>query len=111
MIRVNINDPDFTLDDMPTNWGAGVCRYKGELLEGILYDFFSNTNQLASESEYKEGIANGKQIEYWPNGQIKSEMFEKYDNIYGSFKQWNDQGVLITHQEHDNFGNLIKKII
>lgn len=71
MIRVHINDPDFTFDDMPTNWGAGVCRYKGELLEGILYDFFSNTNQLASESEYKEGIPNSKQIEYWQTGKLK----------------------------------------
>lgn len=111
MIRVDINDPDFTLDDMPTNWGGGVCRYRGVLFEGILYEYFPNTTQLSSESEYKEGIPDGRQVDYWPNGYIKSELFEKYNDIYGSFKQWNEQGVLITYQEHDQFGNLIKKII
>lgn len=111
MIRVDIKDPNFTIDGTPTDWGAGVCRYNGELFEGILYEYFPNTTQLSSESEYKDGIPDGRQVDYWPNGKIKCEMFEKYEDIYGSFKKWNEQGVLILHQEHDNFGNLIKKVI
>lgn len=111
MLRIEINDPNLILDDMPTNWGEGVFHYNGELFEGIMYEYFPNSTQLSSESEYKEGIADGRQVEYYPNGKIKEEYFEKYATFYGSFKSWDEQGVLIMHQEYDNFGNLIKRII
>ncbi|HEY6142182.1 MAG TPA: hypothetical protein VIV55_01965 [Flavobacterium sp.] len=111
MIRVDINDPNFKLDDMPTNWGTGVCRYNGELFEGILYEYFPNSTQLSSEDEYKEGIPDGRQIEYWSNGKLKIEYFEKYDTLYGSFKKWNELGILTSHTDYDNNGNIIRKIV
>ncbi|HEY6142180.1 MAG TPA: hypothetical protein VIV55_01955 [Flavobacterium sp.] len=110
-MRIDTNDVNITLRDMPTNWGEGVWLYNGELFTGIMYEYFPMTNQLCSEVELKEGIIDGRQVEYYPNGQIKEEYFEKYAAFYGSFKSWDEHGVLIMHQEYDDFGNLIKKII
>jgi antitoxin component YwqK of YwqJK toxin-antitoxin module len=111
MIRIDTNDVNITLRDIPTNWGAGVWLYNGELFTGIMYEYFPTTNQLCSEVELKEGILDGRQVEYWPNGKLKIEHFEKYDTIYGTFKKWDEQGILISYVEYDNNGNLIKKII
>jgi hypothetical protein len=111
MIRIDINDPNLTLRDRPTNWGAGVSLYNGLLFTGIIYEYFPNTTQFSSEDEYKDGILDGRQVEYWANGQIKSEYFKKYGGVYGSFKEWNEQGLLITHQEYDSLGNFVRKII
>lgn len=111
MLRVNIEDPNLTLRDRPTNWGRGVSLYNGQLFTGIIYEYFPNTNQYSSEDEYVDGIPDGRQVEYWENGNLKEEYYQKYDSFRGSFKQWNEQGILIGHSEYDQFGNLIKRII
>jgi antitoxin component YwqK of YwqJK toxin-antitoxin module len=111
MIRININDSNIELRDRPTNWGEGVWLYNGMPFTGIMFEYFPTTTQLSSESEFKEGILNGRQVEYWPNGKIKSEYFERYTAFYGSFKEWNEQGILIKHQEFDNFGNHVRTFI
>lgn len=46
-------------------------------------------------------VLDGRQVEYWPNGKLKEECFQKYDYYVGSFKLWNEQGILISHQEFD----------
>jgi len=111
MTRIDINDPDLTLRDMPTNWGAGVYLYAKEVVTGIIYEFFPNSDQLWFESEYKDGIPDGRQAEYWPNGVLKEEYFQKYDYHVGSFKEWNEDGKLISYQENDQFGNWIKTVL
>lgn len=67
--------------------------------------------KIFAESEYKDGILEGRQVEYWSNGNLQEECFQKYDYYVGSFKLWNEQGVLISHQEFDEFGNWIKTIV
>ena len=111
MIRIETDDPNLILRDRPTNWGGGVWLYNGIPFTGIEYEYFPNTTQLSSESEYKDGIFDGRQVEYWPNGNIKQEYYAKYDYFVGLFKEWNEQGVLISHQEYDQNGNLIKVVI
>lgn len=111
MIRIDINDPNLTLRDKPTNWGAGVSLYNGLPFTGVIYEYYPNTTQLWSEAEHKDGILDGRQVDYWSNGQIKSEYFQKYDRVYGSFKEWNEQGVLLTHQEYDSLGHFLRKIV
>lgn len=105
MTRIEYNNQNLTLRDKPTNWGGGVWLYHGEPFTGIIYFIFPNTNQLSGESEFKDGILDGRQAEYWENGNIKEECFQKYDYYIGSFKRWNEQGELISHQEFDNMGN------
>jgi antitoxin component YwqK of YwqJK toxin-antitoxin module len=111
MIRIDINDSNFVLRDTPTNWGGGFWYYNGIPFTGITYEYYPNTTQLSSESEFKNGILDGRQLEYWPNGQIKVEFFQMFDYHHGSFKEWNAQGELISHQEFDEFGNWVKTIL
>ena len=111
MLRLNIDDSSLVLDNQPTNWGGGVILYNGNPFTGILFEYYPNSTQLSSESEYKDGIPDGRQVEYWPNGNLKEECFQKYDYYIGSFKLWNDQGVLISHQEFDEFGNWKKTLV
>ena len=111
MIRIETDDPNLTLDDMPTNWGGGVWLYNGIPFTGIVYEYLPNTNQLWSEVEHKDGIPDGRQVEYYSNGSKKEEYYQKYDHIINFYKIWNEQGVLISHSEYDNNGNRIKKII
>ncbi len=85
--------------------------YNNEYFTGVIYYYFPSTTQISAEYEYKNGVFDGRQAEYWPNGQLKGEYFEKYGAFYGSVKQWNDQGTLISHQEYDNIGNYIRTLI
>ncbi|TKC57151.1 hypothetical protein FBD94_21200 [Pedobacter hiemivivus] len=111
MLRINIEDPNLTLRDKPTNWGGGVSLYNGQPFTGVMYEYFPNTDQYSSEDEYKDGIPDGRQVEYWQNGNMKEECFAKYDNTYGSFKTWDEQGILNFYAEYDQLGNLIKRIV
>jgi antitoxin component YwqK of YwqJK toxin-antitoxin module len=111
MIRIDINDPNLTLRDRPTNWGDGVYLYKGEVFTGIMYEFFPNTNKLSFESEYNEGIPEGRQVEFWLNVNLKVVYFQKYDYYVGSIKSWSENGQLISHQVNDEFGNWVKTIL
>lgn len=111
MIRVEYNNPNLTLRDRPTNWGSGVLLYNGINFTGIVFEYYPNTTQLSSESEYKDGIIHGYQVEYWSNGNKRIEYYEKFDKLIGSIKEWNEQGILISHQEFDEFGNWVKTIL
>lgn len=111
MLRINTNDPNLTLRDKPTNWGGGLWLYSGTPFTGIVYEYYPNTLQLWSEIEHKEGILDGRQVIYWSNGKLQEECFQKYDYYVGSFKKWNEQGELISHQEFDQFGHWVKTIL
>lgn len=111
MVRVNINDSNLILDDQPTNWGGGVLLYYNNPLTGVIYENYPNNTQILAEIEYKNGILDGRQTEYWENGKLKEECFQKYDYYIGSFKRWNEQGELISYQEFDQYGNHIKTVL
>lgn len=110
MLRIDYDDQNLTLRDKPTNWGESVWLYSGQPFTGI--KVYKDANgQLEGESEFKDGILYGRQVEYWENGNLKEEYFQKYDYYVGSFKLWDNQGVLISHQEFDEFGNWKETII
>lgn len=111
MLRVEYNDPDLTLRNRPTNWGGGVYLYKGQPFTGVKTFHNAATNNLEAEYEYKDGIFDGRQAEYWDNGSLKEEYFQKYDYHIGSFKRWDENGHLISYQENDQFCNWIKTIL
>jgi antitoxin component YwqK of YwqJK toxin-antitoxin module len=110
MLRVEYNDPNMTLRNRPTNWGSGVYLYNGAPFTGVMV-YRENNGQITAEYEYKDGIFDGRQATYWPNGNLEEEYFQKYDYHIGAFKRWNEQGVLISHQEFDELGNWIKTIL
>ena len=92
MLRIDINNTNLILRDRPNNQGGGVYLFNETNYTGIIYEYFPNTVQLSSESEYKDGILDGHQVEYWQNGQIKEACFQKYDYYVGYFKRWDERG-------------------
>ncbi|HZW62098.1 MAG TPA: hypothetical protein VFF15_00480 [Flavobacteriaceae bacterium] len=104
MDRIDINDPNLTLDLKPTNWGGGISLYNGIPFTGIIEEYFNGTSQLLSEGEYRDGVIHGRQVEYFLNGQIETEYYEKYGGFYGAKKYWNEQGALIYHEEFSDEG-------
>lgn len=63
MIRIDINDPNLTLRDKPTNWGEGVQLYGGTPFTGIIYENYPNSSQILEEGEYVDGIIHGRQVD------------------------------------------------
>ena len=74
MLRIDYNSSNLILRDRPTNWGGGVWLYNGQPFTGIKV-YKDEMGQLEAESEFKDGILSGRQVEYWPNGNKKEEYF------------------------------------
>ena len=74
------------------------------MFTGIIEEYFEGTTQLLYEGEHRQGIVHGRQVEYFSNGQIKIETFERYDGFYGTRKEWNEQGVLIYEENFSEEG-------
>lgn len=109
MKRVDFNDDD--LEYMGIDAGGGsMWNYQNEPFTGILEEFYENGN-LIGESECRNGYTYGLQTEYFENGQIKEEFYEKYNRFYNAFKSWNEEGILIRHFEFNQEGKLISKIV
>lgn len=110
MQRVDINDPNLTLRDSPTNWGEGVWLYSGSLFTGIIYENYPNSSQVIEEGEYIDGIIHGQQAEYWENGQVKTIYWQKFGASYKTTKRWDEVGMLIYEAEFSDDGiNLFAK--
>lgn len=111
MLRIEYNDPSLVLGDRTTDWGSGIYFLNGNLFTGVKTFHNKITQVLEAEYEYKDGVFDGRQAEYWSNGNLKEEYFQKYDYNIGAFKRWNEQGNLISYQEFDQFGNWVKTIL
>ena len=110
ILPIEYNNPNFILRFNPTSWTEAYWFYNGQIFTGIMN--YANTNLgLYGESEFKDGVLNGRQVEYWRSLFIKTEFFQKDDYCIGSFKRWNEEGLLISHEEFDESGNYIKTIV
>lgn len=109
MIRINFNDNNIEIKHPDA--GGGMCYfYQGKAFTGVFEEFYSNGN-LIGEITVVDGSVNGRQTQYYDNGQIKQEYFEKFNAMYGSYKHWDESGNLILYIIHDNEGKEIEKIV
>lgn len=106
MLRVNYNE----LEGMPypSPWGGGQWSYNGVPFTGVAYVEDDQTGIVLSETSYIDGYEEGLETDYWDNGNKKEECYNKDDFIYGDHKKWDQQGNLIYHVEHDDFGNKLR---
>lgn len=80
--------------------GEIMYSYEGQPLTGLIQEHMNNI--LIGESEYLNGHLGGIQREYYETGQIKEEYTIQFNKLEGSFKRWNENGILIreTIWEH-----------
>lgn len=115
MKRVNIEDfdkiiirdgevPEFYLQEQKYN--------------GIVFEIFND--KLTSEFEVAEGIKNGLEIVYYPNGLKESESFYKNGYLDGLTKNYSEEGYLeeeaffekgicLWHKLYDKSGNITEE--
>jgi antitoxin component YwqK of YwqJK toxin-antitoxin module len=55
------------------NMNGVYLNYKGENFTGTFLSKYPGTTQLEIKFEYKDGLRDGKQLEYYNNGQVKEE--------------------------------------
>lgn len=111
MLRIDYDNPNLILDiDLPSWNDQGVWLYNGRPFNGIII-YKDENGQIYGEDEFKDGMRNGKQLEYWENGNIKEEYFEREGMYVGTYKRWDEQGNLVFHEENDEFGNWKRTIL
>lgn len=111
MIKIYDNDPKLSLDlDLPSYGGQGVWLFDGKPFNGIII-YINENKKIYAEEQLKDGMRNGRQLEYWENGKFKEEYFEKEGLYISSYKRWSEDGTLVFHEENDEFGNWKETII
>ncbi|WP_412468367.1 toxin-antitoxin system YwqK family antitoxin [Pedobacter sp. KLB.chiD] len=108
-MRVNMDDDSIQYAGIDEG-GGNMWNYNGVPFTGIIEEFYDNGN-LVGEIECKNGYTDGLQTEYYENGQINEEYYLKYNRRYGTYKHWDENGVLLVHLVFDNDGNIINRIL
>lgn len=90
--RVNYDD----IEIGNVNAGGGTMHYyKDEPYTGIIVEY-NDQGVLVAEFSVKDGHDHRKSILYHDNGQIREEHFRSYNRPYGLYREWDEQGNLMT---------------
>lgn len=109
MITINFNDDKIEVKH-PDSGGGMYYYYQGQPFTGIFEEFYANGN-LIGEITVVDGHVNGRQTQYYENGQLKEEYFEKFNSMYNTYKYWDQLGHLTLHIIHDDEGNEIERVV
>lgn len=109
MTTINFNDINIEVKH-PDAGGGSTYYYQGQPFTGTIVEFHDNGN-LIGETEIKNSYIDGRIRQYYENGQIEEEKFKRFNRIYGTYKYWNEEGILILHIIYDDNGNEVQRII
>jgi antitoxin component YwqK of YwqJK toxin-antitoxin module len=82
-MRISDDDVDFDEDS--------VCLYQSEPFTGTLIEYGKEQNIL-TETDYVDGIANGRARIYHPDGTLKSQSFYEQGILVGTYQSWYPTG-------------------
>ena len=77
--------------------------YKNDILIDITETEFNNRNHILSIVNLKDAWLHGPQIEYFENGQKKTEVTYKKALIIGKKTEWDDSGVKKSEVIYDDY--------
>lgn len=77
----------------PDYGGGNVYYYQGQPFTGTIVEYKNNV--LIGEISVIEGHTQGRVALYYDNGQIEQEYFKKYNQMYGIYKRWDENGNLV----------------
>ncbi|MBY0245177.1 MAG: hypothetical protein K2Q03_06975 [Sphingobacteriaceae bacterium] len=78
-----------------------ISSYINGLQNGIEKKWFPNGQKMETRN-FKNGQKNGKQTAFWENGNKKFEFIAKNDVYEGEMKEWNIEGKLIHLANYKN---------
>lgn len=76
----------------PNEGGRNVYFYNGQPFTGTIVEH--NNGILVGERTVVNGHTQGRVATHFDNGQLNYEYFEKYNQMYGLYKRWNENGVM-----------------
>lgn len=74
----------------------GLCYHNGKLFTGTFNEHYEDGITLKSTLIVKNGQAHGKNIQYYPNGNIKEIRSYKNNQKHGKWLKYNETMVLIS---------------
>lgn len=78
----------------PDAGGGNVYFYNGQPFSGTIVEHINGV--LVGEITVINGSTQGRVASYFNNGQIMEEYFKKYNRLYGIYKEWDENGTLIS---------------
>lgn len=81
----------------PDAGGGNVYFYNGQPFSGTIVEHINGV--LVGETTVLNGSTQGRVASYFNNGQIMEEYFKKYNRLYGIYKEWDENGTLISAVE------------
>lgn len=90
---MNINFDEIELKH-PDIGGGNVYYYQGQPFTGTIIEY--NNGIIVGEISVVGGHTQGRIALYYENGQIQEEYFKKFNKAYGIYKEWDENGNLIS---------------
>ena len=88
---IDINDIEIMNPDIG---GGNVFWYQGQPFTGTIVEYKNNI--LVTEISVVDSHTHGRFALYYDNGQIMKEYFEKYNQTYGIYREWDINGNLVS---------------
>jgi antitoxin component YwqK of YwqJK toxin-antitoxin module len=79
----------------------GYLVYKGENFTGTVLKKYPGTSQLGYKFEFKDGLRDGKQLEYYNNGQVKEESETVNGRYNGVVLKYWENGRIKSKENYD----------
>ena len=92
---IDINDIEIM---NPDEGGGSVYWYQGQPFTGKIVEYKNNI--LVAEIIVIDSHTEGRVAFYYNNGQIMQEYFEKYNDTYGVYRDWDEDGNLISEIDY-----------
>jgi antitoxin component YwqK of YwqJK toxin-antitoxin module len=99
MMRISIDDTDISPQQ--------EILYEGEPFTGTAVEY-SPDGTIIAETDYRNGIRDGRDRGYYPNGQVESEEWYDFGMGHGTARAWYPNGQL-KEEEEINKGRLVSK--
>jgi antitoxin component YwqK of YwqJK toxin-antitoxin module len=94
-MNIDINDIEIM---NPDEGGGSVYWYQGQPFTGTIVEYKNNI--LVAEISVVDSHTEGRVAFYYYNGQIKQEYFEKYNDMYGIYRRWDESGKLVKEIDY-----------
>ena len=101
-----LNQPSEVVTTLQDRAGVKYEANQDKPYTGKHVEYYSDAKgQKSIEIEYKDGVKDGVEIEYFKNGQKKQVVEYKKGKPVSEPKKWNDNGLL-AEKDQDNFDGL-----
>lgn len=89
-------EEDTVFEFKGVGYGGGIIyHYQGKPFTGLIKHYANNI--LVGDEEFTDGHIGGVQRDYYPNGKVKKEYYKYHGKLDRHFKEWDEQGNLISY--------------